>query len=301
MAVQKEIWQRDLVKDFFADNSFASKSVNDDIYVNEGKKVHIPNAGAPADVEVNRQTLPAKTKERKDTDIEYTLDELTTDPVRIPFADTVELSYDKRNSVISQNKLNLIETASEILLKNWAPAKENCVGTTGTEVNAHTAEATGKRKSLDKKDILALMTKMDAANLPQEGRYLLLDASMYAQLIESLTETESIGFFAAANVQKGVVGQLYGFNILKRSKVLVYTKAGIVKDVNAKGAADDNAAGLAWHESCVSRALGEVKMFDSLNNPLYYSDIYSFLVRVGGAKRRTDKKGVYAIVQAATV
>lgn len=301
MAVQKEIWQRDLVKDFFADNSFASKSVNDDIYVNEGKKVHIPNAGAPADVEVNRQTLPAKTKERKDTDIEYTLDELTTDPVRIPFADTVELSYDKRNSVISQNKLNLIETASEILLKNWAPAKENCVETTGTEVNAHTAEATGKRKSLDKKDILALMTKMDAANLPQEGRYLLLDASMYAQLIESLTETESIGFFAAANVQKGVVGQLYGFNILKRSKVLVYTKAGIVKDVNAKGAADDNAAGLAWHESCVSRALGEVKMFDSLNNPLYYSDIYSFLVRVGGAKRRTDKKGVYAIVQAATV
>lgn len=301
MAVQKEIWQRDLVKDFFADNSFASKAVNDDIYVNEGKKVHIPNAGAPADVEVNRQTLPAKTKERKDTDIEYTLDELTTDPVRIPFADTVELSYDKRNSVISQNKLNLIETASEILLKNWAPAKENCVETTGTEVNAHTAEATGKRKSLDKKDILALMTKMDAANLPQEGRYLLLDASMYAQLIESLTETESIGFFAAANVQKGVVGQLYGFNILKRSKVLVYTKAGIIKNVNAKGAADDNAAGLAWHESCVSRALGEVKMFDSLNNPLYYSDIYSFLVRVGGAKRRTDKKGVYAIVQAATV
>lgn len=301
MAVQKEIWQRDLVKDFFADNSFASKSVNDDIYVNEGKKVHIPNAGAPADVEVNRQTLPAKTKERKDTDIGYTLDELTTDPVRIPFADTVELSYDKRNSVISQNKLNLIETASEILLKNWAPAKENCVETTGTEVNAHTAEAIGKRKSLDKKDILALMTKMDAANLPQEGRYLLLDASMYAQLIESLTETESIGFFAAANVQKGVVGQLYGFNILKRSKVLVYTKAGIIKDVNAKGAADDNAAGLAWHESCVSRALGEVKMFDSLNNPLYYSDIYSFLVRVGGAKRRTDKKGVYAIVQAATV
>ena len=300
MAVQKEIWQRDLVKDFFADNSFASKAVNDDIYVNEGKKVHIPNAGAPADVEVNRQTLPAKTKERKDTDIEYTLDELTTDPVRIPFADTVELSYDKRNSVISQNKLKLIETASEILLKNWAPAKENCVETTGTEVNAHTAAGTGKRKSLDKKDILALMTKMDAANLPQEGRYLLLDASMYAQLIESLTETESIGFFAAANVQKGVVGQLYGFNILKRSKVLVYTKAGIVKDVNAKGAADDNAAGLAWHESCVSRALGEVKMFDSLNNPLYYSDIYSFLVRVGGAKRRTDKKGVYAIVQAAT-
>lgn len=301
MAVQKEIWQRDLVKDFFADNSFASKAVNDDMYVNEGKKVHIPNAGAPADVEVNRTKLPAETKERKDTDVDYTLDELTTDPVRIPFADTVELSYDKRNSVIAQNKLQLIETASEILLKNWAPEKANCIVTSGKEVDAHTVSATGKRKALDKNDILALMTKMDAENLPQEGRYLLLDASMYAQLLNSLTETESIGFFAAADVKKGIIGQLYGFNILKRSKVLIYAKDGTVKDLKAKGAADDNAAGLAWHESCVSRALGEVKMFDSSNDPLYYGDIYSFLVRVGGAKRRTDKKGVYSIVQAAAV
>ena len=37
-------------------------------------------------------------------------------------------------------------------------------------------------------------------------------------------------------------------------------------------------------------------MFDQVNNPLYYGDVYSFLVRVGGAIRRYDKKGVYAIV-----
>ena len=37
-------------------------------------------------------------------------------------------------------------------------------------------------------------------------------------------------------------------------------------------------------------------MFDSVDNPLYYGDIYSFLVRCGGAIRRYDKKGVYAII-----
>ena len=37
-------------------------------------------------------------------------------------------------------------------------------------------------------------------------------------------------------------------------------------------------------------------MFDSVDNPLYYADIYSFLIRVGGKIRRYDKKGVYAIV-----
>ena len=37
-------------------------------------------------------------------------------------------------------------------------------------------------------------------------------------------------------------------------------------------------------------------MFDSVDNPLYYADVYSFLIRVGGKIRRYDKKGVYAIV-----
>ena len=48
MAVQKEIWQRTIVEGLFADNTFMAKAVNDDMYVNEGKKVHIPNAGAPS-------------------------------------------------------------------------------------------------------------------------------------------------------------------------------------------------------------------------------------------------------------
>lgn len=58
MAVQKEIWQDTIIEGLFADNSFLSKAVNDDMYVNMGKKVHIPNAGAPSGVEVNRTTLP---------------------------------------------------------------------------------------------------------------------------------------------------------------------------------------------------------------------------------------------------
>jgi len=63
-------------------------------------------------------------------------------------------------------------------------------------------------------------------------------------------------------------------------------------------AATELAAGLAWQQQCVSRALGEVKMFDKLDDPTYYGDIYSFLMRVGGARRRYDKKGVAVIVEA---
>lgn len=299
MAIQKEIWARAIVEGLFADNSFASKAVNDDMYVNEGKKVHIPNAGAPSKVVKNRPSVPATAAKRTDVDIEYTLDEFTTDPVLIPHADTVELSYDKRNSVISQDRSQLIEAAMQNLLYSWAPEQAQSVPTTGAPVAAYTDKATGNRKCLCTQDVLNLMVKFDKDNIPQEGRYLLLDAVMYSQLLASMTQTDQIGFFQAADVKKGVMGQLYGFNIMKRSQVLRYTTAGVLHEFDKTGNATDNAAALAWHEGAVSRALGEVKVFDSMDNPTYYGDIYSFLVRCGGAKRRLDKKGVYAIMQSA--
>lgn len=300
MAIQKELWQNTIVEGLFADNSFMSKAVNDDMYVNEGKKVHIPNAGAPSAVTVDRTSLPAAVKTRTDTDVEYTLNELTTDPIRIPHADTVELSYSKRNSVISQDRANLIEKAAEQMLYNWSPDSAHFVRTSGTKaVAAYTDKATGNRKAVCKADVLALMTKFNADNVPQKDRYLLLDAYMYAQLLDDLTEGDQRAFFASADAQRGILGNLFSFNVMQRSQVLRYATAGTLTKWSATGAATDNAAGLAWQLGSLSRALGEVKIFDSMDNPLYYGDIYSFLIRVGGTIRRSDKKGVYALVQAA--
>ena len=301
MAVQKEIWQRTIVEGLFADNTFMAKAVNDDMYVNEGKKVHIPNAGAPSGVELNRAQVPATAQKRVDTDVEYTLGELTTNPVYIPFADTVELSYNKRNSVIDQDRKQLIEKAAEAMLGYWCPAAANRVLATGTGKTAWTPSATGNRKVITPADVAALQTRMNADNVPITGRFLLLDAYQYEALLTQLTETQAIGFFQAADLKRGVMGMLYGFEVMMRSTVLRFATAtdplqGTPKAAGAAGAATDNAGALAWQQDCVSRALGEVKMFDSVDNPLYYGDIYSFLVRVGGTIRRSDKKGVYALI-----
>lgn len=301
MAVQKEIWQRTIVEGLFADNTFMAKAVNDDMYVNEGKKVHIPNAGAPSGVELNRATVPATAQKRIDTDVEYTLGELTTNPVHIPYADTVELSYNKRNSVIDQDRKQLIEKAAEAMLGYWCPAAANRVLATGTGQSAWTPSATGNRKAITPADVAALQTRMNADNVPITGRFLLLDAYQYEALLKQLTETQAIGFFQAADIKRGVMGMLYGFEVMMRSTVLRFATAtnpleGAFKAAGETGAATDNAGALAWQQDSVSRALGEVKMFDSVDNPLYYGDIYSFLVRVGGTIRRYDKKGVYAII-----
>jgi hypothetical protein len=121
---------------------------------------------------------------------------------------------------------------------------------------------------------------------------------MYQQLLDGMTQTQAIGFFQAADVKRGVMGMLYGFEVMVRSTVYRFAADGTLKAYGAAGAATDLAGGLAWQRDSLSRALGEVKMFDQMDNPLYYGDVYSFLVRVGGTIRRYDKKGVYAIVTA---
>lgn len=296
MAVQKEIWQRTIVEGLFADNTFLSKAVNDDMYVNEGKKVHIPNAGAPAGVVLNRSELPASATKRADQDVDYTLNELTTNPILIPYADIVELSYNKRNSVIDQDRKQIIFHAAEALLASWLPAADQRVKTTGQATAAWTPSATGLRKKITPADVAALQLRFNADNVPQTDRYLLLDANMYQQLLDGMTNTQAIGFFQAADVKRGVMGMLYGFEVMVRSTVYRFAADGTLKAIDAEGAATDYAGGLAWQRDSLSRALGEVIMFDRVDDPLYYGDVYSFLVRVGGTIRRYDKKGVYAIV-----
>lgn len=297
MAIQKEIWERAIVEDLFADNSFLSKAVNADQWVNAGKIVHIPQAGAASKVVKGRETLPAEIKKRADTDLTYVLTPFTTDPVLIEHADEVELSYSKRDSVLRQDKLALMDRVSEDFLFNWSPAAAKTIETTGATVEAYTDKATGSRKGLCKADVLNLMTSFNDEDIPQEGRYLLLDAYMYSQLLNDLTGAETSAFLASANAQQGTLGKLYSFNIMMRSRAALYTTAKAPKEWSAAGAATDRAAALAWHDRSVCRALGEVKAYENIDRADWYGSVYSFLVRAGGRIVRGDGKGVRALVQ----
>lgn len=301
MALNKEVWLNSIVENFYPDNSFAVKSVDDSTFVSN-KKVHIPNAGAASKVVTNRTQKPASVSQRTDNELTYEMDELTTDPIYIPNIDTVELSYDKRNSVLANDRAQLQEAAHVNLLKRWGNGVKanHILLTTGTtQRDAHTSStATGKRKSICKADVLKLMTAFDKDDVPATGRFLLLDAHMYADLLADLSESDKWMFQNSANVQKGILGNLYGFDIMKRSRVLRLDANKKVLDWSAEGAATELAAALAWHEKSVSRAMGEVKMFDSTDNPLYYGDIYSFLMRTGGAARRDDGKGLFLLGEA---
>lgn len=298
MGLQVEIWHKSIVGNLFADNSFLSKAFNADDYVND-KKVHIPNAGAPSKVKKNRATVPAAVNKRTDRDVEYELDEYTTDPIYIPNAETVELSYNKRESVIKEDRAAIHDAVADGFLYRWSPKAAFVIRTTGSAVDAHLKGATGSRKGCTVKDFESAMTRMNAANIDQNGRYALLDAQMYSQLINDMTKHESIAFHALADVKNGVIGKLFTFNVMLRSKSLAYTAAlaAIDREPDHDFAATDHAGGLFWQDGCVCRSLGLVKMFGNEGDPTYYGDIYSFLLRAGGTIMRYDGEGVIALVQ----
>lgn len=297
MAIQKEIWMASIVEGLFADNLFLSKAFNADEFVNNGKTVHIPNAGAASAVVKNRSQFPATVSARTDNDLTFNLDEFTTDPIRIPNAETVELSYNKRDSILRVDKANLIEEVANDFVFKWSPASGYTLRTTGGAVTAHMPSATGNRKLFTKSDVKNAMQNFNNNNVPQEGRYMLVDGEMYGQLLDSLTANDAIAFHAQADVANGVLGKLLTFNIMMRSKAGKYNTSVAPKLWTATGATTDHGAVLAWHTNSVCRAMGEVAMFDNISDPTYYGDIYSFLVRAGGRPMRTDVLGLLAIVQ----
>ena len=299
MALNQEVWKSSIVEGLFADNSFLSKAVNSSEFVNF-KTVHIPNAGSASSVTKDRSTFPATIGTRTDVDLTFSLSEFTTDPVRVPHAETVELSYNKRESIMKQDKSALANAVAEDVLYNWMPLSANCISTTGDAVAAHTPSATGNRKAFTKDDLKTAMSTFNAANVPQEGRYALIDAQMYDQLIDSMTDKDALAFHAQADVANGVVGKIYSFNVMMRSRVSVYATGGTIKKWSTTGATTDNAAALCWHEASLTAALGDTEMFEQEKDPTYYSDIFSFLVRAGGNKLRNDNVGILAIRQAAS-
>lgn len=297
MAIQKEIWTSSLIEQLFADNSFMSRATNLDEFVVQGRIMHVPQAGAASSVERNRTSLPATVKVRKDNDLYFGLDEYTTDPIKISNAEEVELSYNKRESILRNDKAALMQTVAVNFIYDWQPTDAaNIKRTTGSSVAAHVG--TGTRKAFTTADVDAVAVKFNADEIPQEGRVCLVDAYMYQQLLSSLTASQNSDFNKQADLARGVLGKYNTFEFMLRGSAAVYTAALAKKLNTAEAATTDQAAALFWHPNSVGRALGEVEAFEELKSPTMYGDIYSFLVRAKAAIIRSDKKGIMACIQA---
>ncbi|MDR0546306.1 MAG: hypothetical protein LBG77_01755 [Dysgonamonadaceae bacterium] len=304
MALQREIWINSIIEGLFADNTFASKSTDHSGFVN-AKTVHVPNAGTyPAVVKVrpnSTTTTPGQATKNPgkvdDVDLQYSIESYFVGPLVIPNAEVVELSYDKRNSVLFNIRAALADAIHGDLIYKWIPAGGVTIATSGATGGYLVTGATGARNKLVKGDVLKIRTIFDSQNMPQVGRNLMVDANMYGELLESLTDTEAAAFLATANAATGQIGKLYGFDVFLRSQVAKATAAGAAKLFSAANAAADCAAGIAWSSVAVSRATGNAEIFDNPGNAMYFGDVLSGEIRAGGSFMRNDKKGVVLVYQ----
>ncbi|HLO37245.1 MAG TPA: hypothetical protein VK173_02020, partial [Lacibacter sp.] len=232
MGLDVEVWKKYIIEKLRKDNAFMFMSKDDSRHVLGGAVVHIPQAGDNPVVVKNRNSYPATTVRRTDTDITYVLDSYSTDPTHIPWAEIQTLSYDKLDSVLGGHVRTLGETIADDLLIKWSPVAAQFVLTTGGPTALTQAAVTGQtgtRKIFHQKDLIKAMTAMNVANVPKAGRKALIDDNMFEGFYDSLSDSQMNAFQQFADNKNGVVGRLHGFDIMTRSSVLAYSAANAVK------------------------------------------------------------------------
>lgn len=303
MPIEREIWVQDIAENLYPDNEAYKNSVDDSADM-DGKTVHISVAGSKPNTERDRASLPAPITKRVDTPDSYNIIEYTTDPVLIQDTEEVELSYNKRSSVLFDHMETLKTSMADDIYQIWSTnLQTNQVLTTGANRPALKAGQTGTRKRLGRGDIEQIAYIMDAMDVPDDGnRILLLDAGLYldATLIDDYVTLDKIG---RANLVDGQIGEIMNFRIFKRSNVVAYTSAREKKVVGLPYEATDRVGGLAWHPSFVRRAEGGVdnggiKVFANEDKAEYYGSIFSALARFGGIPRYgATFKGIVNIIE----
>lgn len=307
MALIKEIWVSDVQEALNRNADFLPYSVDHSAYIAFGT-VHVPQSGSNPNVLKNPATFPLAISERTDTDRTYSLNQYALEPTLITNLDELQISYDKRQSVLGQQISTLTQRIGDEVAIAWsASGSANIVSTTGSaSATALAPGATGTRKDVTLADIASLANKLDKDNVPRQGRKLLMCSDMFWQLfaISDVLRASYNGFQGQPNVlQTGTIAMLYGFEIMMRPVVSVYANGGTsAKAYGAATATTDNLACIAFHSSTVARALGSMTpLYDAGSNgngkPEYLGSVFNMEVMLGAAILRTDMKGVAALVQ----
>lgn len=311
MPLEVEVWNETIQEKLLQDNSFLTQvaDVSEDNIIN-GTIVHLPQAGEPSSVVKNRSVYPAPIKRRTDGEILYLIDEYTTDPVHITNAETKELSYDKRRSVLDQDVANLSEEVAEGMLTNFivSPVGDNktlpttsILETSGAAVPSGLAGSTGNRKAYSIKDLQILKNffiKQKAWSNNNMNVLLTADAATQMFPADSAVTATYMASVTEEERRQGMMYKAQGFNIFVRSSVYILAEDKTFKAFGSVVAPTDSEGIFAWNKNMLEKAIGTTQAFEDQGNPAYYGDIYSFLVRMGGRARRKNFEGVVVMKQA---
>lgn len=306
MALQKEQWIKDIEKNLYASNEFMKIGKDDSAYVRY-KTVHLPQAGTRPSAEKDRSSLPALVGQRTDSELTYNLSEYSTDPILVNQNDDVQyLSYQKRMDIMGDHIKTLSDAVANHTLYAWsASLAAQQVRTTGaTTGDLVHSTATGTRKLCVQKDIQDARKIIDGQNLGSGTIYMIVPSAMFWNDLMSISTLTKYLEFGRTVLPSGELPEVLGMKILVRSSTQAYdnTATPVRKVLSAdgsiasKGTGDNNSI-LVVHENYVRKALGDIKIYEELDSPIYYGDLLSAQVFHGASKSRTNGEGIVNIIQ----
>jgi hypothetical protein len=242
----KEIFSSIILSLFYADGAWLNELTSLDHMV-DNNTINLSVVGADPGVVKNNTTWPLTPVQRTDSGIIIPLATFDTTPTHVTNVEELETNYNKAQSVVTQHVNVLRLNASKSAAYNTAPATTSAstpiIKTTGaTNANGN--------KALTFADITQLSLSFDNANIPQEGRILVLcpeqkqdlknqDISLFKKLIEDNT--------------------IDGFKIYTFTGNPTYTIASGVATKNAYGTVTGKPSSIAFAKSEVMRAMGSIE------------------------------------------
>ncbi len=273
--VQKEIWTDILLEGFYPNTSFLNEARDLSSLV-DYNTINLAEAGANPSVLIDNSSYPISVSSRSDTAKTLPLKTLDTTSTVVRNVEAMESSYDKMSSVIYGHKMELVRTAAKLAAWNYAPASD----ATLTPVIATTGTLTNGYRTLLFADILTLRKRFDLADIPQDGRVLVLNPNHEADLI-----AQDLVLYKAA-IQNN---ELFGFKLYRTSVTPTYNASTGAKCAYGAAAATstDTYCSFAFQKDEVMKAMGTVEMFAKYKDPDNKGDVINFQMRFVALPLRT--------------
>lgn len=286
MALNKQVWIKQILDGFYPDDSFLKKAVNYSQFV-ENDKLHIASAGIDPNVLINNTTYPIKVVGREDQDNEITLDKFETENTMVRRPDAIEYSYDKLESVIRQHRATLQKSVAMKAAHAFAPDAD----TNDTPIVTTTGETVNGRKRLTFADILTLKERFDDAEIPLEERYIILHPKHVSDLL-----LQDIKLFKnITDLQDGEPFKFAGFGCFSFPHMPTYKVVeSELQKVPFAEAKTTQFASVAFYAKEVMRADGDIYMYSVEDDPKERATIVGFDKRFIALPIRG--KGIGAIV-----
>ena len=296
MSLNKQIWIDTVAEVLRQDNSFASKITDYSEYAS-GTILHIPNAGIPGTlVSKNLTSWPVSAATfRTDVDNAITMDIYYLNPIQLATpVEELQFNYNKRSSVMLASLSELKENIHNGLILDMSVGSTVYTGTGSGRTCLNSAQ-TGNRSAITYTDVLKVQYLFNSQNIPTEGRYMLVPAELQNDIL-GMTQFNNSELLTNQSTIDGFVGKIAGFNVILRSTVLLTTSGGTLK-TNQTYATSDCAAALFFSTATVFKSVGNIDIYEDIQNPFYMGDIISGKCPAKGGNKFATPKGIAVLAE----